>query len=223
MHQLISEFSRWHIEPLILSVLVRPVRTESLVDLGLALLPTRLATGTPICYTIGVGEDVEFERRLSRLCHARQWMFDPTPRSIQFMNDPRNGVPGATFMPVGIWSADCVMRFHAPANPRQVSHSLVIDSGAEAEGFTAQCRSVQSIMQQLNHDRIDLVKLNVEGAEDAILDSLLGAGVRPDVILVTWEGERALRKARRWTKRLEGMGWDFLGRKGWYFTYGRRG
>jgi FkbM family methyltransferase len=215
------EFSRWHIEPHLLSALIRTSRSESLVDLGLALLPERFAVGLPICYSVGVGEDIDFERRLSDRCAAKQWLFDPTPRTAKFMSDPRNAVLGVTFVPIGIWKEDCVQTFHAPSNPNHVSHSIVVDAGSSSGGFTAECRTIRSVMQQYGHDHIDVLKLNVEGAEDFILQSVLDAGVRPSAILVTWEGHAPLAKAVRWTKHLRNHGWDFLGRKGWYFTYAR--
>ena len=217
----VTEFSRWHVEPLILRAMIHPSRSEELLDLGLALLPSRLAAGSPICYSVGVGEDVDFERRLSGRCSARQWLFDPTPRTKQFMADPRNTVEGASFMPIGIWNVDCVQTFHAPSDPSHVSHSIVVDSRSSSVGFAAECRTVTSVMRQLGHDRIDLLKLNVEGAEDAILQSVIDAGIRPACILVTWEGHSPLAKAIRWTRHLRDHGWDYLGRKGWYFTYAR--
>lgn len=217
----VTEFSRWHVEPLLLYGMVRPSRNEELLDLGLAMLPKRLVVGTPICYSVGVGEDVDFERRLSDRCAAKQWLFDPTPRTGKFMADPRNAVVGAKFVPIGIWKEDCVQTFHAPSNPDHVSHSIVVDAGSASGGFTAECRTIRSVMRQYGHDHIDVLKLNVEGAEDAILQSVLDAGVRPSAILVTWEGHAPLAKAMRWTKHLRNHGWDFLGRKGWYFTYAR--
>ena len=217
----LSEISRWHVEPLLLHALVRPSRAEDLLDMGIALLPARTAVGSPICYSVGVGEDIDFERRLSGRCSARQWLFDPTPRAIRFMADPRNAVKDAQFVPVGIWKENCAMTFHAPAEAAHVSHSIVVDSGSASKGFVAECRTIESVMRQNGHDRIDLLKLNVEGAEDAILQGVLDAGIRPTTILVTWEGKAALSKAVRWSKHLRNEGWDYLGRKGWYFTYAR--
>lgn len=76
-------------------------------------------------------------------------------------------------------------------------------------------------MKQLGHEHIHLLKMNVEGVEDIILENALAAGIRPDIIVVTWEGNRALLKAIRWTFRLKSLGWHLLARKGWYFTYAK--
>ena len=97
----------------------------------------------------------------------------------------------------------------------------ISNTGSVSGGFTAECRTIRSVMRQYGHDHIDVLKLNVEGAEDAILQSVLDAGVRPSAILVTWEGHARLAKAMRWIKHPCNHGWDLLGRKGWYFTYAR--
>ena len=169
----VTEFSRWHVEPLLLYGMVRPSRNEELLDLGLAMLPKRLVVGTPICYSVGVGEDVDFERRLSDRCAAKQWLFDPTPRTGKFMADPRNAVVGAKFVPIGIWKEDCVQTFHAPSNPDHVSHSIVVDAGSASGGFTAECRTIRSVMRQYGHDHIDVLKLCNDALPDPAFAALL--------------------------------------------------
>lgn len=89
--------------------------------------------------------------------------------------------------------------------------------------FDAPCRSIPSMMRELGHDRIDLLKMNIEGAEHVVLGAVIDAGVRPRVIALTYEGDDALLKARVWTKRLRDEGYRCLGRVAWYVTYVREG
>ena len=39
-------------------------------------------------------------------------------------------------------------------------------------------------MKELGHDRLDLLKLDIEGAEYAVLDGLVEAGITPTVLCV---------------------------------------
>jgi Methyltransferase FkbM domain len=39
-------------------------------------------------------------------------------------------------------------------------------------------------MRELGHDRIDLLKLDIEGAEFAVLDAVIDGSVRPTVLCV---------------------------------------
>jgi hypothetical protein len=76
-------------------------------------------------------------------------------------------------------------------------------------------------MKSLGHDRVDLLKMNIEGAEHEVLEAMLAARIFPRVIIVAWEGNDALLKAHRWTRRLRRDGYDFVGRVAWFFTYVR--
>jgi FkbM family methyltransferase len=180
-------------------------------------MPEGLVDSASICYCGGVGEDIRFEEALAGGYGATVWAFDPTPRSIAFIE--RGSHPDRfSFRPFGLWSDDRIMRFFAPANPEHVSHSVEGPLGGEGY-FDAQCRSVPSLMRELGHDRLTVLKMNIEGAEDRVLAATLEAGIRPTVIALTWEGQGAFRKALRWTRRLRDAGYRLLGSHGWFFTY----
>lgn len=170
-----------------------------------------------VCYCGGVGEDIRFELELARRWGVHVHLFDPTPRSIAFMRAAQ--LPGEqfTFLPVGLWSEDATLHFAAPQNETYVSHT-VMDGNAQP-GFDAPCRSLPSLMSELGHDRVDLLKMNIEGAEGAVLDAALAAGIRPRVITLTWEGDGAFRKAIERTSRLRGEDYALVGRNAWFFTY----
>jgi hypothetical protein len=89
--------------------------------------------------------------------------------------------------------------------------------------FEAPCRSIPSMMRELGHDRIDVLKMNIEGAEHVVLEAALAARVLPRVITLTFEGDGAMRKARTWASRLRGEGYELLGRVAWFFTFVRTG
>lgn len=217
----LKEFYRWHFEKHLLRV-VAPTRPSSLrlIDAGEMLLPAGLVDRSWICYCAGVGEDIRFERYLSDVLAAEVWAFDPTPRAIRFMETAEYDRARLHLVPVGLWREDTTLRFHAPANPAHVSHSVVEEQGGDGF-FEAPCRSIPSIMRELGHDRIDLLKMNIEGAEDVVLEALFATTIRPRVIITTFEGQGALRKAQAWTERLRRDGYTLIGRDGWCFTYVR--
>lgn len=217
----LQEFSRWHVEKHLLSLFLRAdasdVRSVRVAD---ALLPADRVTPGWICYCAGVGEDIRIERYLTQDCGATVWAFDPTPRSIRYIEGLADRPPRLHFLPVGLWSEDKTLRFNAPENPAWVSHSVTEDLGGD-DYFDAPCRSIPSIMRELKHDSIDLLKMNIEGAEDVVLEAAWAAGVRPQIVALTYEGARAVAKARLWTGRLRGDGYRVLGRLGWFVTYVR--
>ena len=204
------EILRWHIQRPLLGVAARA--NGETVRVAHAEIPPVEAGW--ICYSGGVGEDIAIEQHLAD--HGvRVWLFDPTPRAVAHMR--RHSDPRLTFEPVGLWDCETTLRFAAPANPAHVSHTVMRDG----PGFDAPCRTLPSLMADNGHDRVDLLKLNIEGAEHVVLEHALAHGVRPEVIVLTWEGRGAFRKALRWTRRLEDLGYELVGRNGWWFTYRR--
>ncbi|MBM4105920.1 MAG: hypothetical protein FJ257_06445 [Phycisphaerae bacterium] len=186
--------------------------------LGSILWPDRLDPAASVIYSIGVGEEIEVERRLLELGARRLWLFDPTPRSVRFMASIGDHDGRLCFSPVGAWRQDALLDFHAPADPRHVSHTVLGPQGGDG-GFRAEVRTLASLMRERGHEQLDVLKMNVEGAEDAILERAFADGITPGAIICTWEGRWSLAKAARWTRDLRRRGYRLAGRVDWYFTY----
>ena len=77
-------------------------------------------------------------------------------------------------------------------------------------------------MKELGHAEIDLLKMNIEGAEYEVLQSILEDRIYPRIISLTFEGQSPFMKAISWTKRLRQAGYELAGRKSWAVTYVRR-
>ena len=216
----LADIWRWHLQRRMLPLFVRPdARGIATVPVADTVLPADWIGPGWICYCVGVGEDIVLDRHLTEAWRAPVWAFDPTPRAIAYMQTAQYDRALLHFVPAGIWSEDCVQRFHAPPNPQWVSHSITEDHGGT--WFDAQCRAIPSIMRELGHDRIDFIKLNIEGAEHVVLESMLAAGIEPAVVTLTWEGKGAFGKALRWTRRLRARGYRLLAVRDWFFTYVR--
>jgi hypothetical protein len=76
-------------------------------------------------------------------------------------------------------------------------------------------------MTEFGLDHLDLLKMNIEGAEEAILQSIVADDIRPGMIAVTFEGERPFRRALRWTKFFASRGYRHCGFSSWSVTYVR--
>jgi FkbM family methyltransferase len=131
-------------------------------------VPMNRIDASSIVYSGGVGEDVTFDLALIETIGCHVWAFDPTPRAVTFARSVTES--RFHFEPVGLWEEDGVRRFWAPRDPAHVSHSTVRQ--AHIGYFDAECLSLPSIVHRLGHDRIDLLKLDIEGAEFSVLASL---------------------------------------------------
>jgi FkbM family methyltransferase len=206
--------------------MVKPRPELGLQKIGTAyggwIVPTTLVQSGWRCYDGGVGEDVSFDLGMIDRFGCDIFAFDPTPRAIAYALPIEAAQPKFRFKPVGLWSSDTTLRFYAPRNPAHVSHSVVNLQGTD-EWFEASCRTIPSLMRELNHPSIDLLKLDIEGAEHAVLASVLNAAVLPTV--VCFEVDQPVGPLRFWRtiRRVLGHGYDLVAVDGWNFTFVRRG
>ena len=185
------------------------------------IVPTALMGPTWRCYDGGVGEDASFDLGLIDRFGCTIFAFDPTPRAIAYAEPIVASQPNFRFMPVGLWSADTTLRFYAPKNPAHVSHSALNLQGT-TEWFEAACRTIPTLMRELGHTTIDLLKLDIEGAEHTVLGSVLAAGIRPQVIC--FEVDQPVGPIRFWRtmRRVHGHGYDLAAVDNWNYTFVRR-
>jgi len=152
------------------------VPRDDLVQLGSEyggyVVPLGVLDSDSTVYSCGVGEDVTFDLALIAEIGCGVHAFDPTPRAAKFAIGVSAREPRFHFLPYRVWNADETMRFFAPEDESHVSHSIGNLQHTQ-EYFDAECRSIHSIMAELGHTKIDLLKLDVEGAEYEILRSVV--------------------------------------------------
>lgn len=161
--------------------------SEATLKLGNALadwtfLPEKLDENAVI-YSFGVGEDISFDLALIARCGVHVHAFDPTPRVLQWINEQQ--VPEQfTVHPLALSNEDGEATFIAPENPKHISHRIGDQDGTDERNIRVKTARLQSIMGSLGHQRIDLLKMDVEGAEYAVIDDLVQGGPLPTQLLV---------------------------------------
>lgn len=186
-----------------------PGRTAGLVRLGSAYggwwVPVdRLRPGW-VAYCIGAGEDISFDLELLRSGLTVRTV-DPTPRAIAHVASLGIDDRHFSFHPVGIWNERTTMRFHVPRNPDHVSHS-VVNLQETTDFFVAEVVTLSDLMTSCGDDHIDLLKLDIEGAEMAVLEWLLGTDLRPEVLCVEFDQPQPIRRSRAMLRRLTSAGY----------------
>lgn len=134
-------------------------------------------------YSFGVGEDISFDLGLIERFGLRVHAFDPTPRSNAWLATQK-APEEFIFHEYGVGSEDGDMAFYPPENPNFVSYSVVergVPSGAVVE---APVHRLSTIMGLLGHERIDLLKMDVEGSEYEVIADLIGSRVEVRQLLV---------------------------------------
>jgi len=125
-----------------------------------------------ICYCVGCGEDVSFDLELIRRFGCDVWAFDPTPRGIRTVTQEMPPNPKYHFTPVGLWDREEMLKFYVPANPIHDSYSAV-NLQHTKDYVLAPVKRLSQIMQENGHTHLDLLKIDIEGSEYKVIDSLL--------------------------------------------------
>ena len=138
-----------------------------------------------IVYSAGVGEDVTFDLALIELYDIKIHAFDPTPRSIAWVH-AQQLPPAFVLHPIGLAERDGEIVLHPPEDPAHISHSIVrgSDSPTPTGSIVAPAKRVATVMQELGHTHIDLLKMDIEGAEYSVIGDMLAANIRPKQLLV---------------------------------------
>lgn len=140
-----------------------------------------------IVYSLGVGEDLDFDLALVRRFGCEVHAFDPTPSTVNWIAE-RELPPALHFHPWAVTARDGTLtlypRVRRDGSRDAVMYTMVPDDKAAGEGIEVPALRLGSIAERLGHARLDLLKMDIEGAEYEVLDSLLESSVKPIQLLV---------------------------------------
>jgi len=147
---------------------------------GYEIVP-ELLTEHSVVYSVGIGEDISFDLGLIEHFGCTVHGFDPTPRSLAWLAaqalPPTFAVHG-----FGLSDFDGTASFAPPKNPAYVSHSVLTENRDGCIDLPV--KRLATVMRELEHDHLDVLKLDIEGAEYAVLDDMIAAGLLPRQLLV---------------------------------------
>jgi FkbM family methyltransferase len=128
------------------------------------------------------------------------------------------------FYDYGLYIKDDIMKFYKPSNEDYVSHSVV--KGMKGEKFiNVKVKSLNTIMVELKHDRIDLLKIDIEGCECDVIDKMINDKIFPKYVAVDfdlgWQGEKIKDRERcmNTIKLLQNNGYKILKNTGSDYSF----
>lgn len=138
-----------------------------------------------VVYSFGVGDRIDWDLELIRRFGVTVHAFDPTPGSIAWV--ARQQLPRQfVFHDYGISDFDGQLDFHPPRKAGNTHYSQerrlkVFDPRPPVPG---QVRRLETILRDLGHERLDVLKLDVEGSEFEALPDLIASGIAVEQLLV---------------------------------------
>lgn len=185
------------------------------------VLPSNLSLSRDaVIYSFGAGEDLSFDVEIAKTTGAKVHIFDFTPRAIIHYHLLQGVYSGkSTLVPskrfgggdpsyvarilgnkikpsqlilheYGLYTEDGEIDFYYPTNPEYVSLSAD-PNGKSEEVLTAPVKTLQTILTELNHTHIDILKLDIECVELEVLNQLLQSSVRPTYLAIDFDSARA--------------------------------
>lgn len=147
-------------------------------------LPSELIKSDWLVYDFGVGDDISLDIALIERHGCTIHAFDPTPKAIAFMENRR--LPGFYFHPVGVWDENAILRFWEPRFANRASYSALNLHGTSAY-VECEVKTISTLAAELGHEQIDMIKMDIEGAEQRVLPDMLAEGIQPKLLCVEFD------------------------------------
>jgi FkbM family methyltransferase len=182
-----------------------------------------------VVYGFGVGSSIGWDLEMIRRFGCTVQAFDPTPVSIAWVRRQQLP-PQFAFHDYGIAAFDGELDFYPPRKTGNPHFSQERRRGLALlrPPVPGRVYRLATIMRMLGHQRIDVLKLDVEGSEFEAIPDLLASGIAVDQLLVEIHYQfrsRSFRQGLDLIDRIKCHGLDCIhvSPRGYEFAFLRRG
>lgn len=174
---------------------------------GYSLDPSMLRPDS-VVYSLGIGEDISFDLTMIERFGVNIEAFDPTPK-VQNWLAAQSLPPQFHFHSSGIASHDGEEAFYLPPRTDWISHSIIRARQYARDSVRLPVMKLSTAMRLRGHDRIDLLKMDIEGAEYAVIEDIVREKISVRQLLVEFHHRLSsvgTKKTRRALALLQGYG-----------------
>ena len=164
-----------------------------------------------VVYSGGIGEDMSFDLLLQCKYNCGVLLIDPTNKAVkhfdevkQYYNSKQLFTGGIQtdyysciqslhpnfdklkYVNIGLWNKKEDLKFYKQTNDNYVSQSLVENMFGQNYDVVP-VDSIKNIMEQQGHSHIDLLKLDIEGAEIETVNQILDDEIYPTYVLIEFD------------------------------------
>jgi len=169
-----------------------------------------------IVYSLGVGDEIDFDLSIIDQYGVEVFAFDPTPNSVDMLDSSQ--LPEKFhFHPWAVTAEDGTLKFYPrlkkDGRKSDVMFTMIAEDETKDDVIEVPAYCLSSITGRLGHDRIDLLKMDIEGAEYEVLEGLLRSEIQPRQLLVEFHHrfvEQGLERTYDIVARLKKAGYGIV-------------
>ena len=148
-------------------------------------LNSKLIPKNPIVYGFGNGAQIKFEESIAeKYKYASIYCYDPTTKEF---NNNYSGPKNIKLFSYGIWTSDEKIKFLLNKKGGTGSAINYYYGSAEKVEEYFQCYKLKTLMKMNNHDKIDIIKMDIEGIAIDVTNNFLDDDILPGQIAVEFE------------------------------------
>lgn len=138
-----------------------------------------------IVYSFGIGQDTSFDDAIIQKHNCHVHGYDPTPKSIEWIAQRSDLSPKFHFHPFGLDKETRITHFNLPKNKEHISGSIINHQNVDENNMVeVQMKSLIDIVSENNHSYIDVLKMDIEGSEYCVIESILNSSIEIRQILL---------------------------------------
>jgi len=140
-----------------------------------------------IVYSLGVGDDISFDLSIIENFGSEVHAFDPTPSTVSMLANIT--LPDRFhFHPWAITARDGTLKFYPrvrrDGSRSEMMYTMIAEEDSSDDAIEVPTFCLSSVTTKLGHSQIDLLKIDIEGAEYEVLEGLLNSPIKPRQLLV---------------------------------------
>lgn len=196
-----------------------------------------------VVVSAGVGEDISFDLGVQSAFGCEILLIDPTPRAIEHVAamreqlaapkgteyaayidslDPLPNMNKIVMEPVGLWTQTDTLKFYKQDNPAYVSQSF-LEKMFTDDYTIAKVERLRDILQRRSITHVDLLKMDIEGAEIQVLETMFEDSIFPRILCVEFDyylkGKDTTGITKRLIRRLIDVGYTLRNNTSWNITF----
>ena len=165
-----------------------------------------LISDKSIIYAFGLGSDISFELDLLKKRKCSIYGFDPTPGVMKLWENKPEQLHLYNY---GLDAVDC-KKVMSPLHEGWVTYtvfdSLVVEKDKTRVPETVELKRLTTIMKELKHTQLDVLKIDIEGCEYQVIDDVITCKIKPKLFMIEWHKLEGYSKAA-YIKKIEDYGY----------------